>query len=163
MLRRSFSGLFETHVLCWCWSHKAQSKLRVCRSGGKIGLANWTPEGFIGHVFRTIGKYVPPPAGVKPPALWGTETALVELFGAHATDLRCERRQFVFRYASVGHWLQVFRDFYGPTHKAFGALDAERQARLADDITRLLQRLNRAGAESLIVPGEYLEAVIRLR
>jgi SAM-dependent methyltransferase len=140
----------------------AQEMLRVVRPGGRIGLANWTPEGFIGELFRVIGAYLPPPAGLKSPALWGTETHMVELFGAHAADIRCERRHFNFRYRSAAHWLQVFRDFYGPTHKAFGALDAPAQAALGADITRLLQRLDRGGAHSLVVPGEYLEVVIHL-
>ena len=141
----------------------AQEMLRVVRPGGRIGLANWTPEGFIGELFRVIGAYLPPPQGLKSPALWGTETHIVELFGQRAADIRCERRHFNFRYRSAAHWLQVFRDFYGPTHKAFAALDAAGQEALAADITRLLLRLNRAGADSLVVPGEYLEVVVHVR
>ena len=102
----------------------AQELLRVCRPGGKIGLANWTPESFIGHVFRTIGKYIPPPAGVKPPALWGTEQRLRELFGDGISELTINQRLFVFRYRSAEHWLEVFRTYYGPVLKAFAALDA---------------------------------------
>jgi SAM-dependent methyltransferase len=141
----------------------AQEMLRVVRPGGRIGLANWTPDGFIGELFKVIGAYLPPPAGLKSPALWGTETHIVELFGHRAAGIRCVRRDFNFRYASAAHWLQVFRDFYGPTHKAFAALDARRQERLADDITALLKRLNRGGAKSLVVPGAYLEVVIQVR
>jgi len=141
----------------------AQEMLRVVRRGGRIGLANWTPEGFIGQLFKIIGAYLPPPAGLKSPALWGTEPHIVELFGAHAADIRCARRQFNFRYASAQHWLQVFRDFYGPTLKAFDALDARAQTQLAADITALLGRLNRGGAHSLVVPGEYLEVVVHVR
>lgn len=141
----------------------ALEMLRVVRSGGRIGLANWTPEGFIGQLFKVIGAYVPPPVGLKSPALWGTEPHIVELFGPHARGIRCDRRVFNFRYASPQHWLQVFRDFYGPTHKAFAALDADGQARLAADIVVLLQRLNRGGAHSLVVPGEYLEVVVDVR
>jgi SAM-dependent methyltransferase len=141
----------------------AQEMLRVVRPGGRIGLANWTPDGFIGELFKVIGAYLPPPAGLKSPALWGTEPHMVELFGARATDIRCVRRDFQFRYASPAHWLQVFRDYYGPTHKAFAALDAPAQARLADDITALLVRRNRGGSHSLVVPGEYLEVVVRVR
>jgi len=141
----------------------AQEMLRVVRPGGRIGLANWTPDGFIGELFKVIGAYLPPPAGLKSPALWGTEPHMVELFGARAADIRCVRRDFQFRYASPAHWLQVFRDYYGPTHKAFAALDAPAQARLADDITSLLMRRNRGGSHSLVVPGEYLEVVVRVR
>ena len=141
----------------------AQEMLRVVRSGGRIGLANWTPEGFIGELFKVIGAYLPPPAGLKSPALWGTETHIVELFGAYAEDIRCVRRDFNFRYASPAHWLQVFRDYYGPTHKAFAALDAAAQKRLAADITALLERRNRGGSGALVVPGEYLEVVVAVR
>ena len=137
----------------------AQELLRVCRSGGKIGLASWTPEGFIGHVFRTIGKYVPPPPGVKPPALWGTEQRLRELIGDGIAELKTTRRFFVFRYRSAQHFLEVFRIFYGPVLKAFAALDAEGQAGLARDLTELLERYNQGGPNSLVVPSEYLEVV----
>jgi SAM-dependent methyltransferase len=141
----------------------AREMLRVVRSGGRIGLANWTPEGFIGQLFKVIGNYIPAPAGLKSPALWGTEAHIAELFGALASDIRAQRRNFNFRYRSAAHWLQIFRDYYGPTHKAFAALDPARQAALADDITALLNRLNSAGSSSLVVPGEYLEVVITKR
>ncbi|MGH8767220.1 MAG: class I SAM-dependent methyltransferase [Burkholderiales bacterium] len=141
--------------------HKAAHELmRVVRSGGRIGMANWTPEGFIGQLFRVIGAYVPPPAGTKSPALWGSEPRIVELFGPEAIDIRCVRRDFNFRYRSAAHWIEVFRNFYGPTHKAYAALDPARQARLTEDITALLEGLNVAGSSSLVVPGEYLEVVI---
>ncbi len=138
----------------------AREMLRVVRSGGRIGLANWTPEGFIGQLFKVIGAYLPPPAGLKSPALWGTEPHIVELFGADAESIRCERKVFNFRYRSAAHWLQVFRDYYGPTHKAFAALAPKEQAALAVDITALLERMNTAGKASLVVPSEYLEVVI---
>ena len=138
----------------------AGEMLRVVRAGGRIGLANWTPEGFIGQLFKVIGAHLPPPAGLQSPALWGTEPHLVELFGPQAASIRCERRKFNFRYNSAAHWLEVFRTYYGPTHKAFAALDAAAQEALAADITALLDRMNIAGAKSLVVPGEYLEVVI---
>ena len=136
---------------------------RVTRSGGRIGMANWTPEGFIGRLFKVIGAHVPPPAGVKSPALWGTEKHLQDLFGKAAADIAVERRMFNFRYRSAAHWIQVFRDVYGPTHKAFGALDAKGQAALERDITALLDELNTGGSRSLVVPSEYLEIVITRR
>jgi SAM-dependent methyltransferase len=138
----------------------AREMTRVVRSGGRIGMANWTPEGFIGQLFRVVGAHVPPPAGVQSPTLWGNEPRIVELFGPAATDIRCERRNFTFRYRSPAHWVEVFRRFYGPTHKAYAALDPARQARLTEDITALLERLNVGGKDSLVVPSEYLEIVI---
>lgn len=138
----------------------ASEMLRVVRSGGRIGMANWTPEGFIGRLFKLIGGRLPPPAGLKSPALWGTESRIVELFGARAADIRCVRRHFNFRYRSTAHWLQVFGDYYGPTHKAFAALEAGARAGLEADIAALLAELNVAGADSLVVPAEYLEVVI---
>src|SRR5690242_9448370 len=102
----------------------AAELLRVCRGGGKIGLANWTPDGFIGQVFKTLGKYLPPPAGAKSPALWGTFARLDELFGDEAASIKAESRMFKFRYRSPDHFLDVFKTFYGPVLKAFAALDA---------------------------------------
>lgn len=134
--------------------------LRVVRPGGRIALACWTPAGFIGELLRIVAEQVPPPAGAASPLAWGTESRLVELFGPAAADIRSQRREFVFRYRSPEHWLQVFRDFYGPTHKAFAALDEAGRGRLADNILALLQRRNRAADGTLVLPGEYLEAVI---
>ncbi|HUL42421.1 MAG TPA: class I SAM-dependent methyltransferase [Burkholderiales bacterium] len=138
----------------------AREMLRVVRNGGRIGLANWTPEGFIGQLFKVIGNYIPAPVGLKSPALWGTEPHIVELFGPHATDIRTVRKNFNFRYRSAAHWLQIFRDFYGPVQKAFAALDPAGQDALAKDVTALLNRCNTAGPVSLVVPAEYLEVVI---
>jgi SAM-dependent methyltransferase len=141
----------------------AREMLRVVRDGGRIGLANWTPEGFIGQLFKVVGAYIPPPAGLKSPALWGTEPHIVELFGAEAADIHTSRKHFNFRYRSAAHWIQVFRDYYGPTHKAFAALDPAGQAALAKDIATLLNKCNIAGPASLVVPAEYLEVVIQRR
>ena len=141
----------------------AREMLRVLRDGGRIGMANWTPEGFIGRLFKVVGTHVPPPAGLKSPALWGTEPHLVELFGTQAAQIHCERRHFNFRYRSAAHWLQVFRDYYGPTHKAFAALEEAAGQNLARDITALLEEMNTAGTASLVVPAEYLEIVVTKR
>jgi SAM-dependent methyltransferase len=141
----------------------AQELLRVCRPGGKIGLANWTPESFIGNVFRTIGKYIPPAPGVKSPALWGTEARLRELFGDGISELQINRRMFVFRYRSAQHWLEVFRTYYGPVLKAFAALDTAGQANLEHDLLELLAHFNQGGSETLAVPSEYLEVVATRR
>jgi ubiquinone/menaquinone biosynthesis C-methylase UbiE len=137
----------------------AAELVRVCRPGGKIGLANWTPESFIGQLFKTLGKYLPPPAGVKSPALWGTQVRLAELFADKVESIDAQSRDYVFRYRSPAHWLEVFRTWYGPVHKAFGALDADKQKALAEDIEGLLNRLNRAKDGTLVLPSEYLEVV----
>jgi SAM-dependent methyltransferase len=131
---------------------------RVVRRGGRIGFANWTPEGFIGQLFKTIGKHVPPPAGIKSPATWGTETRLAELFPRD--EVKATRQIFNFRYRSPAHWLDVFKRFYGPTNRAFAALDAGKQSELQADIVALIERMNRGGPQTLIVPSEYLEAVV---
>jgi len=158
----SFDVVLSTYGVMFTPEHARAAKelLRVVRPGGRIGMANWTPEGFIGQLFKVIGKHLPPAAGLASPALWGTEPHLVKLFGHHAADIACTRRVFNFRYQSAAHWLQVFRDYYGPTHKAFAALDGPGQASLRDDILELLARMNTGGAQSLVVPGEYLEVVI---
>ncbi len=138
----------------------ARELTRVVRGGGRIGLASWTPDGFIGELFRLIAAYVPPPAGLQSPARWGTEPRIVELFGPDAADIRSERRTFNFRYRSPAHWIELFRNFYGPTYKVYAALDAERQDELTRDISALLERRNVGGPNSLVVPGEYLQVVI---
>jgi SAM-dependent methyltransferase len=139
----------------------ASELLRVTRSGGRIGLANWTPEGFLGDLFRLMGSFVPPPAGLASPMRWGSEAGLAELFGSGAADVRCARRDFTFRYRSAEHWIEVFRAYYGPTHKAFAGLPPPRQSELHVALIELLSRHNRArGNGKLVVPGEYLEIVV---
>ena len=132
---------------------------RVCRPGGKIGLANWTPEGFIGQLFKLTGTFVPPPAGLRPPTQWGTEERLRELFGDAISSLEIARRTFTFRYRSPEHWIEFFRTYYGPTQKAFEALDEAGQGAYAGAIRELLERYNRSGDATVVVPGEYLEVV----
>ena len=136
---------------------------RVCKRGGKIGLANWTPEGFIGQVFKTLGKYLPPPAGARSPALWGTEARLKEMFGASSGAIRAERRHFVFRYRSPEHFLDIFKSYYGPMLKAFAALDESNQRKLHQDLMMLIGSMNRADDGTMVVPSEYLEVVITRR
>jgi ubiquinone/menaquinone biosynthesis C-methylase UbiE len=138
----------------------ASELLRVCKSGGKIGLANWTPEGFIGQVFKTLGKYLPPPAGVKSAALWGTKARLEEMFGAQASDIQITRRHFAFRYRSAEHFLDIFKTYYGPVLKAFAALDSGHQDGLKRDLLALIATVNRSGDATMVVPSEYLEAVV---
>lgn len=143
---------------------KAASELaRVSKRGGKIGLANWTPEGFIGQLFKTLGKYLPPPAGAKSPALWGTEARIKEMFGASAAAIKAERRHFNFRYRSPEHFLEIFKNYYGPTLKAFAALDAANQQGLTNDLLALIARMNRAEDGTMVLPSEYLEVVITRR
>ena len=140
---------------------KAAAELaRVCKAGGKIGLANWTPGSLIGELFKLIGRYVSPPPGLKSPALWGTEERLRELFDSAIGSMQCERKHFVFRYRSAEHWLETFRTYYGPMQKAFGALDAGKQDALARDVVQLAGNFNRAGDGALVAPSEYLEVVI---
>jgi ubiquinone/menaquinone biosynthesis C-methylase UbiE len=141
----------------------AAEMLRVCKTGGRIGLANWTPEGFVGQLFKTIGKHMPPPAGVNSPALWGTRSRITELFGAQAAGIAIETRQFNFRYRSPQHWLDVFRSYYGPVLKTFAALPADGQAALADDLLALIGRFNRATDGTMVAPAEYLEIVVTRR
>ena len=116
----------------------AAEMVRVCRRGGKIGLANWTPEGFIGQLFKTIGKHVTPPPGARSPALWGNRARIGELFDPHATSVKSAQRNFVFRYRSPEHWLEVFRTYYGPVLKTFAALKPEAQAALQGDLLALV-------------------------
>jgi ubiquinone/menaquinone biosynthesis C-methylase UbiE len=137
--------------------------LRVTRPGGRIGLANWTPEGFIGQLFKTIGAHLPPPAGVKSPALWGTRPWLEQNFGAGVSTLRAEPRHYVFRYRSGEHFIEVFRGFYGPVLKAFETLDEKGKKTLARDILAVIARFNRSGDATMVVPGEYLEVVMTRR
>jgi len=136
----------------------ARELRRVCRPGGKIGLANWTPDSFIGQLFKTIGRYVPPAPGVKSPALWGTSAHLDDLFGG-SVAVAAESRNFVFRYRSPRHWVETFRSYYGPVVKAFAAIEPPARDALEADIHALLATFNRATDGTLVVPSEYLEVV----
>ena len=139
----------------------AAELLRVVRPGGRIGLANWTPEGFIGRLFATIGRHVPPPPGAKSPALWGNRAWLETELGADAAELRMTPQLFAFRYCSPEHWLEVFRTWYGPLLKAFAALDASGQAALSEDILEVARSFNRALDGTAVIEAEYLEIVVK--
>lgn len=138
----------------------AAELLRVCRSGGQIGLANWTPQGFVGQMFKILGSYLPPAAGAKSPMLWGTREHLTEMFGPLSASIGINRREFNFRYRSGEHFLEVFRTYYGPMLKTFAALDDIRKAGLKRDLLDLIARLNKASDGTMVVPSEYLQAVI---
>jgi ubiquinone/menaquinone biosynthesis C-methylase UbiE len=158
----SFDVVLSTFGVMFAPDHAraARELLRVCRKGGKIGLASWTPEGALGESFRVIARHVPPPPGLQPAMAWGTEKHLGELFGSAATNWSIARRHFVFRFRSFEHWLDLFRSYYGPIHKTFAALDAAKQDALTRDLRELLMRLNRSGDATLAYPAEYLEVVV---
>lgn len=127
---------------------------RVCKPGGKVGLASWTPESFVGQMFKIVGTYVAPPPGLNPPALWGTEDFINQHFAPHAKNVQQTKRQHIFRYPSPQYWLNTFRRYYGPTVKAFETLDEENAAALSEDIIRLISRLNLASDGTMVMPGE---------
>lgn len=137
----------------------ASELLRVCRHGGKIGLANWAPDGWVGELFRAMAHYASSPLGYTSPMRWGTEAGLQELFGDGLASLKITRRTFLFRYASPQHWLDLFRTYFGPTHQVFESLDPARQQALAADLTDIVRWFNRSNDETILLPGDYLEVV----
>ncbi|TMQ50945.1 MAG: class I SAM-dependent methyltransferase [Candidatus Eisenbacteria bacterium] len=151
----AFGVMFAPNQRC-----AAVELLRVVKPGGRIGLANWTPDGFFGQLFRVTGTFVPPAASNASPAAWGTETRLVELFGPRASEFHMTRKKYVFHYLSAEHWIGLFRRYYGPVHQAFAALDAPGQKALHAALLELLEKFHRGGRDGLIVPAEYLEVVI---
>lgn len=161
----SFDVVLSTFGVMFTPDHAraADELVRVVRPGGRIALANWTPSGFIGELLLTVGKHVPPPAGLARPSAWGTRRHLAELLGDRVGVLEITRREFDFRYASAAHFVDVFRRYYGPTHKAFGALDATRAAALEADILALVASYDRGGGRGMVVPAEYLEVVATRR
>jgi len=161
----SFDAVLSTFGVMFAPDHAraAAEMARVCRPGGRIGLANWTPDSLIGRMFKVLGRYIPPPAGVQPPSQWGVESHLRTIFGERAAAMEVTPRLFNFRYRSAAHFIEVFRTWYGPVHKAFAALPADKAEALERDLTELLNSLNHSGAASLVVPSEYLEIVVTLR
>ena len=136
----------------------ARELWRVLKPGGRIGLASWTPDGFVGRMFQLVSQYTPLPVGINSPSLWGTRARMEELFPA--AEIRTEERQFVFRYRSPSHWLDVFRVYYGPMHRIFSALDTHKHAALSHDLLGLVEECNRSGDSTLVLPADYLEVVI---
>jgi len=157
----SFNVVLSTFGVMFAPDHHqaAMEMMRVCRKGGRIGLTSWTPAGFLGQLFRVVAAYVPPIPGIRSPLLWGTDAHIQHLFQGAARIVHTSRH-FAFRYRSPEHWVEVFRTYYGPVHKAFAVLDAEKRAALETDLVALLRQSDRGGASGLVVPGEYLETVI---
>lgn len=141
----------------------ANELLRVCRPGGRIGLANWTPDGFIGQVFKLIGRWMPPPAGVPSPAAWGEHARIEELFQGKASCIRTTQRQFTFRYRSPQHWIEVFRNYYGPINKLYEALDNQGRIDFTQELMTMLLHGNRANDGSLVLASKYLEVIIEVK
>jgi len=158
----SFDAVTSTFGVMFTPDHEkaAGEMLRVCRAGGRIGLANWTPAGFIGQLFKAIGRHFPAAPGARSPALWGTRDHVSALFERQASEIRFAERDFVFRYRSARHWLDVFRTYYGPLLKAFAALDQQGQSTLTNELVELIGRFNRSGDATMVVPSAYLEIVI---
>jgi SAM-dependent methyltransferase len=159
---RSFDAVISVLGAMFAPDHRrtAAEMMRVCRGGGTIALANWTPEGFIGHLFRTVGAHVPPPPGLTPPPLWGTEDHVRELLGDGVRDLRLRRREYTWRFTSPEEFVELFRDYYGPTVAAFGGLEPEGRDALAADLAALARRFDRNGGNGPVaIPAEYLEVV----
>ncbi|MGB0749728.1 MAG: class I SAM-dependent methyltransferase [Magnetospiraceae bacterium] len=146
----SFGAMFAPNQM-----QTAAEMTRVCKTGGTIAMANWTADGFVGQLFKTIGKHLPPPAGLQSPARWGDRTALQELFGDKVSNIKMTPKVFTFRYTSFDHFLSVFRTYYGPIHKAFLALGDDGAA-LEADIKALCDSLNRAGNDGFLVPSNYV-------
>ena len=161
----SFDAVLSTFGVMFAPDHAAAASemMRVCRPGGRIGLANWTPGGFVGQMFKTLGRHLPPPAGVQSPSLWGVEAHLQTLFGDKAASIVAMPKTFNFRYRSAAHFIEVFKTWYGPVLKAYAALPGEKAEHLTRDLTDLIDGMNRGGSRSLVLPSEYLEVVVTKR
>ena len=137
----------------------AAELLRACKPGGRIGMANWVPDSGVGQMFMTVAKHAPPPPGVQPPLLWGTEERLRELFGDGISDLRVERRKSRQTFRSADHWLDFFRTYFGPTKVAVERVGPEGEAALEADLRVFLEESNVAGDRALVIEPEYLQVV----
>jgi SAM-dependent methyltransferase len=141
----------------------AAELLRVVKPGGRIGMANWTPDGSVGKMFRTISKHAPPPPGLDSPLLWGTEERLRELFGDGIADLRTERRISRQPFRSANHYIEFFRTYFGPTQMAYERVGAEGEQALTDDLRALLEAESTAGERAMVLEAEYLQAIATTR
>jgi len=161
----SFDAVLSVFGAMFAPDHQraADEIARAVRPGGTIGLASWTPDGFVGEMFDVITRHVPGPPGIESPMLWGTEEHLSQLFGAAVADARSTRRTFTLRFTSPEDFVADYRSFYGPILKAFAALDEAGQAALAADLARLAQRWDRNGGGSIAIPATYLESILILR
>jgi ubiquinone/menaquinone biosynthesis C-methylase UbiE len=163
--KNNFDAVLSTFGVMFTADHTqaAREMVRVVKPGGTIALASWTAEGFIGALLRLVSKHVPPPPAAQSPLRWGNETELAQMFGDTVTITRAARKMFNFRYHSPAHFIEIFRDYYGPTHKAFGALDDQRRMALSEDLVELIAKHDRGGGRGLVVPAEYLEIVLEKR
>jgi ubiquinone/menaquinone biosynthesis C-methylase UbiE len=145
--------------------HRAAAELaRVCRPGGRIALACWTPDGFIGETFRIFSRYIPPTPGLQPPVRWGDEAYLDSLFGRVAASITSHRRAAIFRYRSAEENVDFFRTHYGPTLRAFESLGTTDRELLRNDLVALAGRYDRnGGAGPIAITADYLETVIERR
>jgi ubiquinone/menaquinone biosynthesis C-methylase UbiE len=157
-----FDAVISTFGVMFTPDHQraARELARVVRPGGKIGLASWTPDGFVGQLFALVGRTAPPPAGLRPPSLWGTVPHCEELFDGKAASMKAQHREFAFRYLSDEHFIATFRQFYGPIHKLYAALPEEKAATFTAELTDLIGRFNRSGDETVVIPSKYLELVV---
>jgi len=158
----SFDVVLSTFGSMFAPDHEkaAQELLRVCKPNGKIGLANWSPEGFWGEIFRLRGKYIPPEENLKPPGEWGTEQRIKELFENHTSEIKINKRTALFRYKSVEHFIEFFKTYFGPILKTFEALDEQQQNQYQKDIEQKVIQFNQSGDNTVVIPAEYLEIVM---
>lgn len=158
----SFDNIISTFgVMFTPDQHQSVNELlRVCRTNGKIGLANWTPQSFIGQLFNIISQYRKPIADLDPPMNWGTRAFVDEYFTPFVKNVHTFKRVFNFRYPSAAHWIEYFKTYYGPVNTTFATLDQEQGLQLEKDILLLIKKFNTADDQTIVVPSEYMEVVI---